>query len=119
MASKMGLIPQSELTTNNDEIVVHIKQEENPAEETIEQPETTSNKKEEEEQLQSDTTDETTNWPIKGSIKWEKSRSSARVTKKPDRWGNNIMISKIEPESAVEEEESLPSVIEIPNPKNT
>ena len=117
MASKMGLIPQSELTTN-DEIDVHIKQEENPAEETIEQPETTSNDKEEEEQLQSDTTDETTNWPIKGSIKWEKSRSSARVTKKPDRWGNNIMISKIEPESAVEEE-SLPSVIEIPNPKNT
>ena len=117
MASKMGLIPQSELTTN-DEIDVHIKQEENPAEETIEQPETTSNDKEEEEQLQSDTTDETTNWPIKGSIKWEKSRSSARVTKKPDRWGNNIMISKIEPESSVKEE-SLPSVIEIPNPKNT
>ena len=56
--------------------------------------------------------------PIKGSIKWENPRTSARVTKKPDRWSNNIMISKIEKESQPEEEESLPSVIEIQNPNS-
>ena len=61
---------------------------------------------------------EEANLPIKGSIKWEKPRTSARVTKKPNRWGNNIMISKIEKESHPEEEESLPSVIEIQNPNS-
>ena len=59
--------------------------------------------------------------PVKGTVKWEKERNSAerartstRVTKKPDRWGNNIMVTKIEASSA--ENESLPSVIEIANP---
>ena len=49
--------------------------------------------------------------PIKGAIKWEK-RISERKTKKPDRWGNNVMITKVEKEST-DEEESMPSVIEI------
>ena len=60
--------------------------------------------------------------PVKGTVKWEKERNSAerartstRVTKKPDRWGNNIMVTKIE-EASSAESESLPSVIEIANP---
>ena len=54
--------------------------------------------------------------PIQGSVKWEKPRSSASVTNKPDRWDNNVMFSKIEQDS-VTEEASLPSVIEIPTTK--
>ena len=54
--------------------------------------------------------------PINGSIKRGKPRSSTRVTKKPDRWGNNVMITKVEQESVIEEA-SEPSVIEIPAPK--
>ena len=53
--------------------------------------------------------------PIRGSIKFEKTRTSVIATKTPDPWGNNIMISKIEQKS-LPEEASLPSVIEIPNP---
>ena len=60
--------------------------------------------------------EEATNMPIKGLVKWEKSRASPRVTKKPYRWGHNIMISKIEQES-LPEEASLPRVIDIPNPR--
>ena len=45
---------------------------------------------------------------IQGTIKWEKKKLSSRVTKKPDRLGNN-MISKVEATSS-QEEESLPSV---------
>ena len=60
--------------------------------------------------------------PVKGTVKWEKERNSAerartstRVTKKPDRWGNNIMVTRIEEVSSAENE-SLPTVIEIANP---
>ena len=54
---------------------------------------------------------------VKGTVKWEKEaserRTSERTTKKPDRWGNNVMITKVERESNDEEDESLPSVFEI------
>ena len=53
---------------------------------------------------------------LQETIKWEKKRSSNRVTKKPDRLGNNIMISKVEAPSS-QEEQSLPSVYEIANSK--
>ena len=60
--------------------------------------------------------------PVKSTVKWEKERNSAerartstRVTKKPDRLGNNIMVTKIE-EASSSENESLPSVFEIANP---
>ena len=39
-------------------------------------------------------------------------RKSARVSKKPDRWGHNVMVTKIE-EASNDEEESVPSVLEI------
>ena len=56
---------------------------------------------------------------IQGPKKWEKqnsnkARCSAGVTKKDDRWGNNVMISKIEQESNAD---SFPSVFVIPNPE--
>ena len=117
-ASKVGLIPQGEPTTNNENEIQN-KREENSTEETPEQqlqPGNSSSDNEEEESIQPNNSEEATQMPIKGSIKWEKPRTSARVTKKPDRLGNNIMISKVEQESTAEEE-SLPSVIEIPNPK--
>ena len=60
--------------------------------------------------------------PVKGTVKWEKernsderARTSTRVTKKPERWGNNVMVKKIE-EASNTENESLPSVFEIANP---
>ena len=114
----MGLIPQGEPTTNNEN-EIQIKREENSTEETPEQqlqPGNSSSDNEEEESIQPNNSEGATQMPIKGSIKWEKPRTSARVTKKPDRCGNIIMISKVEQESTAEEE-SLPSVIEIPNPK--
>ena len=61
--------------------------------------------------------EDSTMMPIKGSVKWQKPRSPVRVTKKPDRWGNNFEISRIEQEYLTEEA-SLPSVIEIPNPNS-
>ena len=59
--------------------------------------------------------EETQTLPISGTVKWEKARNSARISKEPDRWGHNEMVSKIEAASSVEEE-SLPSVFEIQNP---
>ena len=59
--------------------------------------------------------EETQKVPVSGTVKWEKARSSSRVSKKPDRWGHNIMVTKIETTSSAEEE-SLPSVFEIKNP---
>ena len=109
-ASKMGLIPQDEPTTSKEN-EIQIKLEENATEETTEQqlqPGNSSSDNEEEESIQPNNSEEATQMPIKGSIKWEKPRMSARVTKKPDRWGNNIMISKVEQESTAEEE-SLPA----------
>ena len=53
--------------------------------------------------------------PIKGTVKWEKARSSQRVPKKPDRWGHKIMVTKIKAMSNAEEER-LPSVYEIQQP---
>ena len=53
-------------------------------------------------------------------MKWEKKtaerRTSERTTKKPDRWVNNVMISKVEKVSNDEENESLPTVFEIRPP---
>ena len=89
---------------DNEERMTHRDQEEQTA---------TANSGDETESAEKSTLEST---PIQGTVKWEKSRTSSRVTKKPDRWGNNVMIAKIEPDSA-NEEESLPSVMEIPNPK--
>ena len=49
--------------------------------------------------------------PVKRAVKWGK-RSSERISKTPDRWGNNVMITKIERDSHDDEEESLSSVFE-------
>ena len=57
--------------------------------------------------------------PIKGNIKWEKqtkpTRGSTRNHKKPNWLGNNIMVTKVEPESSALE--SLPSLFEIAPPE--
>ena len=54
--------------------------------------------------------------PIKGSVKWDKekapTRSSKRRHKKPNWLGNNIMVTRVEPE-ATGTEESFPSVFEV------
>ena len=84
----MGLIPQKG-TTINKEDEIPIKDEENPNEDSPEkqvQPETT-NSGNDDEPTEMSKNEEATNMPITGSIKWEESRASARVTKKPDRWG--------------------------------
>ena len=87
---------------DNEESLTHSDQEEQ-----------TANSEDEIESAEKSTLEST---PIQGSVKWEKYRTSSRVTKKLDRWGNKVMIAKIGPDSA-NEEESLPSVMEIPNPK--
>ena len=79
----------------------------------IESPQTTQK---EEIQSEEDDFHQLPKVPIKGAVKWEK-RISERKTKKPDRWGNNVMVTKVEMEST-DEEESLPSVFEI-QPKQT
>ena len=43
-----------------------------------------------------------------------KARSSARVSKKPHRWGHNVMVTKIEAASCVEEERKPPKCIRNP-----
>ena len=95
-------IPPVKKEQDNEESLTHMDQEKQ-----------TASSEDEIESAEKSTLEST---PIQGTVKWEKSRTSSRVTKKPDRWGNNVMISKIEPDS-VNEEESLPSVMEIPNPK--
>ena len=95
-------IPPVKEEQDNEESLTHRNQEEQ-----------TANSEDEIESAEKSTLEST---PIQGTVKWEKSRTSSRVTKKPDRWGNNVMIAKIEPDSA-NEEESLPSVMEIPNLK--
>ena len=82
---------------------------EQPIEAEIETPQTTQK---EEIQSEEDEINQLPKVPIKGAVKWEK-RISERKTKKPDRWGNNVMVTKVEKEST-DEEESLPSVFEIP-----
>ena len=99
---EMKTIPPVKEEQDKEEILMHMDQEEQPASS--------------EDEIESAETSILESTPIQGTVKWEKSRTSSRVTKKPDRWGNNVMISRIEPESA-NEEESLPSVMEIPNPK--
>ena len=37
-----------------------------------------------------------------------KAQLRTSILKKPDRWGNNVMITKVEKESNDEEQESLP-----------
>ena len=55
--------------------------------------------------------------PLKGKVKWEKIRSSNKVSKKPKWLGHNVMVNKIEQNFSLERA-SLPSVNNIPNPKN-
>ena len=59
--------------------------------------------------------EEIQNFPVSGTVKWEKARSSSRISKKPDRWGHNVVVTKIEAISRAEEK-SLPSVFEIQKP---
>ena len=74
-------------------------------------PQTDDNPEQEDNAPIEELTSNLSRLPKKGTVKWEK-RSSERVTKKPDRWGNNVMITKLEKESHYEEEKSLPSVLE-------
>ena len=55
--------------------------------------------------------------PSQGTVKWEKTRTSAREKKQPDWLGLNIMVTKVEALSN-EVEESLPSVFEIQKSQN-
>ena len=67
-------------------------------EEVESEVQTTNNTREEEIAQTAEPTSEQSRIPAKESVKWEKC-CSERVTKKPDRWENNVMISKIESES--------------------
>ena len=55
--------------------------------------------------------------PTKSQVKWEKKTltNSSSIPRKPDLLGNNVMVSKVEQESSVGE--SMPSVYEIPAPR--
>ena len=92
LESNMGRTPQEDMTTNNEN-EIQIKNEESSTEEVLEQqvqPEEISSGDDEEEPTGTSKNEESTQLPMKGSIKWEKPRTSARVTKKSDRWGNNL-----------------------------
>ena len=103
-------LPKIKINESSEEDAIEQTEEENEAElEKEDEQETSANKQ------NAPSTSGAKGVPIKGSVKWEK-RASSRVTKKPDRLGNNIMISKIEPDQSSQEEESLPSVYEIKKP---
>ena len=80
-------IPPGNEEQDNEESLTHKDQEQ------------TANSEDEIESAEKSTLEST---PIQGTVKWEKPRTSSRVTKQPDRWGNNVMIAKIEPDSANE-----------------
>ena len=95
--SKMGLMPQKRTESEKD-VDVQIKNEENPNEGIPEQQvqsEPTISGDDSEPPEMGRKEEDSTLMLIKESVKWEKPRSSARVTKKPDRRGNNIMMKKI------------------------
>ena len=74
--------------------------------EEIESNPQTDEKRDEEEAQIEELICELPKLPVKGTVKWEK----------PDRWENNVMITKIEQDSHDDEEESLPIVFEIKPP---
>ena len=94
------------------------EREENP-EQTIQIKESKSKIEEEPEKEEMMDKQETKKIPIKGNVKWEKekkpTRSSTRNHKKPNWLGNNIIVTKVEPDSSAEE--SLPSLFEIAPPE--
>ena len=59
--------------------------------------------------------EEAQKFSVSGTVKREKARSSKRVSKKPYRWGHNVIVTKIE-EASSAENVSLSSVFEIQNP---
>ena len=108
-APKMSIAPTPVTNTENNE------EEEAILEQPTIKNDTNSSVNNEEKQPIAQETEENQNLPITGTVKWEKARSSQRVSKKPDRWGHNKMVTKIEAMSSAEEE-SLPSVFEIQKP---
>ena len=99
--------------TDEEEMETQNNFAEQTAEPEIETPQITQK---EEAQSKEEEIDQLPKDPIKGAVKWEK-RSSEIKTKKPDRWGNNVMITKVEKEST-DEKESLQSVFEIQPKQN-
>ena len=124
-SSEMGQIPKTpqkeetphiEQQLDEEEIVAQEEKErEVSPEQTVQVKESKSETEEESEKEEALDKQEIKKAPIKGNVKWEKekkpTRSSTRNDKKPNWLGNNIMVTKVEPESCTEE--SLPSVFEI------
>ena len=109
-AEKEQKLPRIKINESSEEDAIEQTEEENKAEsEKEDEQEIPANKQ------NAPSTSGTKGVPMKGSVTWEK-RVSSRVTKKPDRLGNNIMISKIEADQSSQGEESLPSVYEIKKP---
>ena len=95
-------------TKKKKKLTIQKKSKANPQKEEAESElQITNDKRQEEIAQTAEPTSEPPRIPAKKSVKWEK-RCSERVTKKPDRWGNNVMISKIEKESTDGEEEVCP-----------
>ena len=90
----------------------NIEEEEAIPEQPKRMNDTSNSVNNEEKQPIAQETEENQKLPITGTVKWEKARSSQRVSKKPDRWCHNKIVTKIEATSSAEEE-SLPSVFEI------
>ena len=130
-SSEMGQIPnlpqkeqmayreqQSEEEEAN--VVQNEKEREVSPEQTVQIKESKSETEGASEKEEMSDKQEIKNAPIKGNVKWEKekkpTRSSTRNHKKPNWLSNNIMVTKVEPESGTEE--SLPSVFEIEPPRS-
>ena len=118
----MGQIPkttQIEQQTEEENTKQEAAEREENPEQTIRLKESKSEIGEESEKEEMMDKQETKKIPIKGNIKWEKekkpTRSSTRNHKEQNWLGNNIMVTKVEPESSAEE--SIPSVVEIAPPE--
>ena len=104
----MGLIPQKEKETNTED-EIQMKEEENSTDDPMEKqvPENINNY-EDSDPTEMRESEEEANLPIRGSIKLEKPRTSARVTKKPDRWGNKKWFQKLKKNPSQKKKKASP-----------
>ena len=111
--------PQIEQQTEEENTTQEAAEREENPEQTIQIKKSKSETGEESEKEEMMDKQETKKIPIKRNIKWKKekkpTRSSTRNHKNTNWLGNNIMVTKVEPEYSAEE--SLPSVFEIAPPE--
>ena len=121
-SSEMGQIPktpQIEQQSEEENITQEAAEREENPEQPIQIKESKTEIDEEPERKETMDKQETKKIRIKGNVKWEKGeKTNSKLNKKPKKpiWlGNNIMVTKVEPESSAEER--LPRVFEIAPPE--